>query len=133
MIFRGDIWRGGFQMFVSIYDEDDINNDDHVDDLYAQERLNPGQSISEREYTGSRSNSHITFSFSISCDSNFYGSDCATYCVPTNNNQGHYWCDSSTGEKRCRPGWTDPDNNCLTPVCATNCHVVGGYCNPLLV
>jgi hypothetical protein len=47
MIFRGDIWRGGFQMFVSIYDEDDINNDDHVDDLYAQERLNPGQSISE--------------------------------------------------------------------------------------
>ena len=34
-------------MFVSIYDEDDINNDDHVDDLYAQERLNPGQSISE--------------------------------------------------------------------------------------
>ena len=39
--------QGGFQMFVSIYDEDDINNDDHVDDLYAQESLSPGQSISE--------------------------------------------------------------------------------------
>ena len=68
----------------------------------------------QREYTGEHSNSHITFSFSISCDSNFYGSDCATYCVPTDSSQGHYSCDSSTGEKICRSGWTDSDNNCLT-------------------
>ena len=68
----------------------------------------------QQEYTGVHSNSHIVFSFSISCDSNFYGSDCATYCVPTDSTQGHYSCDSSTGEKICKSGWTDSDNDCLT-------------------
>lgn len=31
---------------MSIYDED-INSDDHVDDVYADEQLSPGGSISE--------------------------------------------------------------------------------------
>lgn len=35
------------QFFVTVYDEDDINSDDHVDDIYVEERLNPGESISE--------------------------------------------------------------------------------------
>lgn len=35
------------QFFVSVYDEDNINSDDHVDDVYAEERLSPGESISE--------------------------------------------------------------------------------------
>ena len=32
---------------MSVYDEDDINNDDHVDDIYAEKRLSPGEFISE--------------------------------------------------------------------------------------
>ena len=35
------------QFFVSVYDEDNVNSDDHVDDVYAEERLAPGESISE--------------------------------------------------------------------------------------
>ena len=35
------------QFFVSVHDEDSINSDDHVDDVYVEERLAPGKSISE--------------------------------------------------------------------------------------
>ena len=136
-------------MFVTIMDVD-FNNDDHVDDIYAEERLSPGQSIPEvrdcngdivshppynsfsffhsvthsfllhtpsllqRECVGYHSHSHITFSSSIYCNSNFYGSECTTYCVSTNNNQGHYTCDSTTGQKICLQGWDNPGNDCLT-------------------
>ena len=34
-------------MFVTIIDVDNVNADDHVDDVYAEERLNPGESIPE--------------------------------------------------------------------------------------
>lgn len=32
---------------MSVYDEDDINSDDHVDDVYVEHNLNPGGSVSQ--------------------------------------------------------------------------------------
>ena len=40
-------FQGGFQLLVSIDDEDDINSDDHVDDLYVERNISPGGSIAE--------------------------------------------------------------------------------------
>ncbi|CAI8025224.1 Delta-like protein B [Geodia barretti] len=111
----------------------------------------------QREYVGQSENSRITFSFSLSCNTNYYGSNCNTYCRATNDNLGHYSCHSSTGAKLCLAGWSNPSGNCLTrelfalsheklfatllplhslphsiqAVCASNCNSAGGYCrNP---
>ena len=38
--------QGGFQLLVSVYD-DDLNSDDHVDDVYAERSLSPGSTVSQ--------------------------------------------------------------------------------------
>ena len=32
---------------MSIYDEDTVGSDDHVDDVYVEERIDPGETIAE--------------------------------------------------------------------------------------
>jgi hypothetical protein len=58
--------------------------------------------------TGQRTN-YVTFLYAtvnITCDDNFYGLDCATYCKPTDDCSGHYTCQAITGSKICISGWT---------------------------
>ena len=92
----------------------DVSFDDHVDDVYADVTLSPSSSFtSTRTYTGAHNNARISFSFRVRCNANYYGSDCATYCVNTDNSNGHYTCGSS-GQKICLAGWSQPATNCLT-------------------
>ena len=56
------------------------------------------------------------------CDDDYYPRRiCNVYCVPTDNENGHYTCESS-GNKRCLIGYTDTSTNCVT--------CVGNYLEP---
>ena len=54
------------------------------------------------------------------CSTNYYGPDCATYCIATDSCRGHYQCDPDMGNKLCNAGWggvsctnpTIPDPTC---------------------
>ena len=106
-------FQGGFQLYIEVYDVD-LNADDHVDDVYIEMSLSPSSSFTSRQnFYGDHGRSRIEFSFRVQCSSNYYGSDCATYCVPRDSSSGHYTC-GSRGQKICRSGWTNPSNNCRT-------------------
>ena len=54
----------------------------------------------------------LSYATRIECATNYYQSDCSVYCIPTNDNTGHYTCDTN-GNKICLPGYTNTNNNCL--------------------
>ena len=102
------------RLFIEVEDYDSFNSDDHVDDIYAAISLTPSSSFTSRTaYNGVHGNSRIELSFRVQCKTNFYGSNCATYCVARDDSGGHYSC-GSNGEKLCLSGWSDPTRNCIT-------------------
>ena len=55
----------------------------------------------------------LTLSYTLRCENNYYGDNCTMYCIPQDDDDnGHYTCDSETGEIVCRDGWKNPDTNC---------------------
>jgi len=66
----------------------------------------------ERDY----GNAMIQLSFRVQCDHNFYGRNCSTFCVHTDNSTGHHAC-GANGERVCLNGWRNPSENCLTRKC----------------
>ena len=108
-------------MSVRIEDED-IDPDDLVD--VVQFNLNPSPGSGWTSYTnvnGHYGRAQIDARFRVYCNTNYYGSNCATYCAPTDNSQGHYTC-ASNGNKVCNSGWTNVNNNCLTRKSCNCCH-----------
>ena len=84
------------------------------DDVYVTVTLIPSSSFtSRRSYNGVNGNCEIDLSFRIQCGNNFYGSNCATFCVARDDSGGHYSC-GINGEKICLIGWRGPSGGCLT-------------------
>ena len=103
--------QGSFQLLVEVRDSDRISADDLVDIIYASpHNLSVGMATT-KTYGGQRA--RITLEFRVLCASDFYGPTCSTYCRETVSN-GRYTCDPRTGEKLCRPGFTDPADDCNT-------------------
>ena len=84
----------------------------YVDDLYIELSLGVSDSFTPVFWYNGDHGSRIRLSFRVQCNANFYGSNCATECVPTDGSSGHYTC-ADDGEKICRSGWSDPSQNCL--------------------
>ena len=102
------------RLFIEVEDYDSFNSDDHVDDVYVTITRTPSSSFSSRRaYTGVHGNSRIELSFRVQCAANFYGSNCATRCVPRDDSGGHYRC-GSNGERICLSGWSGPSSGCTT-------------------
>ena len=100
-------------LFIEVEDSDTLY-DDHVDDVYVTITRTPSSSFSSRRaYTGVHRNSRIELSFRVQCTANFYGSNCATRCVPRDDSGGHYRC-GSNGERICLSGWSGPSSGCTT-------------------
>jgi hypothetical protein len=59
---------------------------------------------------------HFTGNNCTSCETNYFGSSCATYCNATTTCSGNGTCDTDTGQCSCNDGYFGPS-------CAT-------YCNP---
>ena len=96
-------------------DDDTLTADDLVDKVFVQMT---GLTVSSTftaaaTYAGQHGQGSITLQFQVVCNANYYGSNCATHCVATNNNLGHYTC-ASDGSKQCLSGWSNPAGNCLT-------------------
>ena len=107
--------QGTVRLFIKVED-DDYNADDHIDDIYVTISRTPSSSFtSRRAYYGVHGNSRIELSFRVQCKTNFYGSNCATYCAARDDSGGHYRC-GSNGEKLCLSGWSDPTRNCITGI-----------------
>ena len=103
--------QGAVQLYVEVYDIDD-GADDHVDDVYVEINLDPNtQFTTATNFYGNNGNSRISLSFRVTCTANYYGTDCATYCVPTDDASGHYTCDQGSGARICLSGWSGSDCN----------------------
>ena len=103
--------QGAAQLYVEVYDIDD-GSDDHVDDIYVEINLDPNtQFTTATNFYGNNGNSRISLSFRVTCTANYYGTDCATYCVPTDDSSGHYTCDQRSGARICLNGWSGSDCN----------------------
>ena len=51
----------------------------------------------------------LSYATRIECATNYYQSDCSVHCIPTNDNTGHYTCDTN-GSKICLHGFTNADS-----------------------
>ena len=51
----------------------------------------------------------LSYATRIECARNYYQSDCSVYCIHTDDNTGHYTCDTN-GNKICLPGFTTADS-----------------------
>ncbi|XP_065845465.1 uncharacterized protein [Oscarella lobularis] len=100
------------KLFRSILDKDDTNADDLIDVLL------PG--IENARISGSWTNWTIRGNYNrtlelnwrVQCNENYYG-DCTVYCLPKDSDiDGHYICNSTTGAKICRSGWTGNGSYC---------------------
>jgi hypothetical protein len=104
--------QGTVRLFIQVEDYDPSSSNDLVDDVYATIILTPNSSFtSRRVYDGINRNSRVELSFRLQCTSNFYGSDCATFCMPRDDSGGRYDC-GPDGERICLSGWSDPSRNC---------------------
>ena len=102
-----------FQLFIRARDEDNPGNDDDLDDIYITLSRQPNVGFTQvEEYLGIRAKVSVRLQYRISCQSNFYGADCATFCSAQDNDvNGHYTCNSD-GSIQCRDGFENPGNNC---------------------
>ena len=67
-----------------------------------RQNLLPGTQWHNVSHVGTVAN--ITFSYRVVCEQNYYGDSCSMYCLPRDDSNGHYTCDSS-GTRVCLPGW----------------------------
>ena len=94
------------------------NTQDLVDRYILRGALTPSNTFIRREIFGGTSERGIlTLSFRLRCTQNYFGSDCNTYCVPTER----FTCDPTNGNIVCREGYQDKATNCSVCVPATGC------------
>lgn len=105
--------QGRFQFYVRI-DDKDKGADDLVDRV-AFNVYHPANDAWSPKISKEGVYNQVVLKarFKINCDANFYGTDCFTYCVATDNSRGHYTCDSNGG-KKCKAGYQNPSTNCIT-------------------
>ena len=99
-------------MYVEARD-DDLIGDSDLDDIFINRRLEVNTGFTEIEaYSGNSNRVTIQMSFRVMCQENYYGADCATFCMAQDDNEnGHYTCNSD-GSIQCRDGFENPSNNC---------------------
>ncbi len=74
----------------------------------------------KRNFVGTFQLSHYGLSFRVNCAENYYGIDCNTFCMESNDSFGHYYCNQD-GSIACLMGYTDPSTNCTQCVTSNSC------------
>ena len=100
-------------MFIPAYDRD-IGFDDLLDNIFIETALTENNNYTTvEEFTGEMSKVSVNMTFRvIMCQENFYGADCASFCLAQDDDEnGHYTCNSD-GSFQCRDGFENPINNC---------------------
>ena len=101
---------GPFQLYVEVVDDNAIGSEP-IDEVKVQVPGAKGE-VTSQTFTGTSGIVSLVLSYSLTCTQNYYGSDCSTYCVPSDNSDGHYNCNPSNGTKICLPGYQNPENDC---------------------
>ena len=104
-----------FQLFIRARDEDKpFGSDDDIDDIFINQSREPNTGYSPVVvYLGNGRKVSVRLRYRIDCQPNFYGRNCATFCVAQNDDvNGHYTCNSADGSIQCRDGFENPSNNC---------------------
>ena len=106
--------QGQVQFYIEVIDLDDLDRNDHVDDIYVDISAAPNAMFSQvMSYNGDHGNGRIELSFRVQCEASFFGENCTIFCQPTDDSTGHYTC-GPNGERICLQGWLDAATNCLT-------------------
>ena len=104
-----------FQLFIRARDEDKpIGSDDDLDDIFINQSIQPNTGYSSvTEYLGNSEKVSVHLRYRIYCQPNYYGTNCATFCMAQNDDMnGHYTCNSADGSIQCQDGYENPMNNC---------------------
>ena len=101
---------GPFQLYIEVVDDDGLLGSEPIDEVRVQVPGTKGASLSQT-FIGTSEIVSLVLSYSLTCTQNYYGSNCSTYCVPSNN-MSHYNCDLSNGNKICLPGYQNPETDC---------------------
>ena len=106
------------QVKIEVLDDNGVNPNDNPSRI-----LNTQTNLQSPQVSGTFSSNttvneggynviSLSYATRIECATNYYQSDCSVYCIPTNDNTGHYTCDTN-GNKICLPGYTNTSNNCI--------------------
>lgn len=121
-------WPGTFSLIVEAWHSNTTTGEGETRSLIT--RLTTQRWLEVRpEWTQdvhSTNHTSMIYSYRVTCDENYYGSNCAKLCRPRDDKFGHYICNSS-GDQICLNGWTG--DYCSKPVCLPGCHEQMGYCN----
>lgn len=55
--------------------------------------------------TGDLEITSLILSYNLHCTDNYFGDNCATFCVAQDNAFGHFTCNEETGARICLPGY----------------------------
>ena len=108
-------------MAIKVLDFDNSNPEDCIDIFFIDIITNTTiPTFSDpTTFPGKYSRGNIELSYRLSCNENYYGPDCATFCMERDDDLGHYIC-SSNGSIVCRPDYEDPSTSC-TSCASTEC------------
>lgn len=116
-------WPGSFQLVVRA-EHQGVSSSVLIEEaVVKRQNLLPGTQWHNVSHVGTVAN--ITFSYRVVCEQNYYGDSCSMYCLPRDDSNGHYTCDSS-GTRVCLPGWKG--SFCTEVVCREGCHPTYGSC-----
>ena len=87
----------------------------HLDYIFINKTLEVNADFTTIEsYNGTSMLNRIVLDmrFRVMCQQDYYGADCATYCVAQNDSVNGYYTCNSDGSIRCREGFRNPNNSC---------------------
>lgn len=99
--------QGALQLNITRYGE-------QISSVHCETELYPSPYNSHGINLNDQKSFTITFDFKVTCSADFYGSDCNTYCVSSNDSHTGYSTCGANGEIVCMPGWSVLSTNCLT-------------------
>ena len=105
--------QGNFQLLVNVEDYDSDSDNELIANIFIDLFLFPGDGFNSVGSYGTNTGGYITLQFKVECNDNYYGLDCGRFCEDTDDDTGHFTCNSN-GDKVCLPGWSKPSSNCLT-------------------
>ena len=109
-----------FQLYIKARDFDDgliidlpIDTDDDLDDIFINRALEVNTSFTAmEEYTGILNRVSVQMRFRVTCQQDYYGADCSTFCVAQNDDLNGYYTCNSDGSIQCLEDFENPQNNC---------------------
>ena len=109
------------QLFIRVFDMDDFS-EELIDHIFIELSLTLDDPLTDTAvpYAGVYGRATLEMRFQVSCAVNYYGTDCSIFCVDTDDNSGHYTCNSDGGIV-CNEGYINETSNCTECIPSDGC------------